>query len=416
MTAELTLDLLDRHFERLLVVTFALGALVLVGSAFTGTGGDVIVGDARYYFEYARSIVVDHSLPSTYIKYPLGVSLIGLIGYAPLAGLSKALIAAGILQSSSRWETGWALPLQLAFCAPLIALAFVGVRANASMFARLGYPSRVVRPAILMWILATNIGFYMLKEPAMSESATYATLSLYYWCLIRWFHHSPAESAPAGRWVARAAMTGVLLGLAGAVRQQNILHCVALPILLFSPRDRRPGRAILAIAACALASAAIFALPYVGWFAGTGSVKAFSYAGEQFNFLSPHPVDALFHPGYHGLFVWHPAFALAAAGLFLFLRTHSDVRWAWLVPIGIQFYLVSSWYWLSFGASVGHRGFFTILPLLAAGWVAFADACMANGRSRALVLTSGGLIVINAIVTVALMTGRLSPIGLPPRT
>jgi hypothetical protein len=115
------------------------------------------------------------------------------------------------------------------------------------------------------------------------------------------------------------------------------------------------------------------------------------------------------------LFVWHPAFAIAAAGLIPFLRRQRDLRYAWAIPIAIQFYLIASWYWLSFGASIGHRGFFTVLPLLLGGWIAAGEGLIDRGWTRALVGGAAVLVVANALVTLMLVTGRWSPIGLPPR-
>lgn len=425
MSRLVDLDFYSEHFDRLLLTLFALGVAAMVGSAFLGTEPDVIVGDARDYFEYARSLVATGSLPSVHIKYPCGVALIGATGYLPAAGLARLLVALGVLTPSARIESGWAVPLQVAFCIPFLLLSFVAFRANVATFVRLGFPPRVVRPMVLFWIITTNVGFYVLKEPALSEGGTYATLSLYYWTLIRWFYVPPAErgvAAPHSATISRALVAGLFLGLAGTIRQQNILHAVAMPLLLATQSQWLFGggrdaviRAARAVGAAALSSAALFILPWLAWYAADGQFRFFSYGEEHFNFLAPHPLDALLHPGYHGLFVWHPAFAIAAGGLVLFLRRHRDLRAAWMTPVAVQFYLIASWYWLSFGASIGHRGFFTILPLLLAGWIAAGNAMAERGKSATLLGGVAALAVANAMVTALLVTGRWSSVGLPPR-
>jgi hypothetical protein len=415
------LDFYAENFNRLLAAVFLAGFLLFVASAFLGTGADVIVGDSREYFEYARSLAATGRLPAEHIKYPLGVALIGSVLYLPAAAVAKLLVAAGLLSPSERITSGWALPLQVAFCLPFLALAFIALRANVGTFVRLGYAPRVVKPMTLFWVVATNVGFYVLKEPAMSEASTYATLSLYYWALIRWFY-LPADSKPAATPKLRhAVVVGLFLGLAGTIRQQNILHAVALPLLLISQSnalfgpERRIAASARVVGVAALSSGALFVIPWAAWYVADGELRLFSYGGEQFNFLSPHPLDALFHPGYHGLFVWNPAFAIAAVGLVFFLRDKPGLRHAWTWPIAIQFYLIASWYWLSFGASVGHRGFFTILPLLLGGWIAAGNTLVDRGKTSILLVGVAALTAANAFAILMLMTGRWSSMGLPPR-
>src|SRR5207237_8653361 len=109
------------------------GFILFVASAFTGRGGDVIGGDAASYFEYAGSLVVDGRLPPEHIKYPCGVAFLGVLGYLPMMAAAKVVGAAGGTLTS-RWLSGWALPAQIAYCLPLLALSWVAFRANAAMF------------------------------------------------------------------------------------------------------------------------------------------------------------------------------------------------------------------------------------------------------------------------------------------
>jgi hypothetical protein len=415
------LEFLTEHFQRVLTVLFIAGFVLFVGSAYTGSGGALIGGDAAAYFEYARSLLADGHLPHEHIKYPCGVALVGIVGYAPVMLAARAMRAAGVALDP-QWQSGWSLPAQIAYCLPLLGLSWLAFRANASMFVRLGFSERVVKPMILFWITTTNIGFYVLKEPAMSEGVTYAALSLYYWALIRWFYETPSERArppepgSTSMLLRRAAVVGAFLGFAGMVRQQNILHCFAVPLLLLTPGARRYDlrRRAVALGTAALSSVPLFVLPWAVWYAGTGRFVLYSYGEEGFHFLSPHLLLVLFHPGYHGLFAFHPAYAVAAAGLFGFLWKHRDLAPVWCVSIAIQVYLTATWHFLSFGASVGHRGFFPIAPLLLAGWIVAGDWALAR-RRRALVLGSVALLTLaNAVITVLVMTNRINPLGIQP--
>jgi hypothetical protein len=301
----------------------------------------------------------------------------------------------------------------------------VAIRANLVMLRRLGYGEGVSRTALLFWIVTTNIGYYMLKEPAMSESPTYAALSFYYAGLVLWFYRpdgEPVVEVPWSTWVQRAAAVGFCLGLAGTFRQQNILHCVAVPLLFYAQRARLFGdraaswrRAAGLVVVVAVASGIVFSIPWLAWAGTLGKARLFMYYNEEhFNWTSPEPLNALFHPGYHGLFVWHPAFLIATIGLVAFLRRHRSLAVAWVTPILIQYYLISAWYWLSYGASIGHRGFFTVFPLLLPGFATGLEWAVRKGRQRQFVAGLWALAAANAVVVLLIMLHRIGD-GLPPK-
>lgn len=414
-----------RHFNLLLALVFAGGFLLLLASTFVGRGGDIITGDSLGTFEYARSLMTMGHLPIPYVKYPCGVSLIGIVGYAPFMWLTRVAMRVGVIDGSRPWLLGSSVPQQLAYCLPIIAFSYVAIRANLAMLRRLGFSEAVTRTAVLFWIVSTNIGYYMLKEPAMSESPTYAALSLYYAGLIAWFYRpdgEPLGELPLSTWVRRAAVIGFFLGLAGTIRQQNILHCVAVPLLLYAQRTRLFGgsiaswrRAAGVLSVTAVASGIVFSIPWLAWAATLGKARLFMYYTEEhFNWTSPQPLDALFHPGYHGLFVWHPAFLVATIGLAAFLRRHRSLAVAWVAPMLIQFYLISAWYWLSYGASIGHRGFFTIFPLLLPGFAAALDWAVRKGKVRPYIVGLWGLTAANAVVVLLIALHKIGLEGLDP--
>jgi hypothetical protein len=427
MARILDLGFYAEHFETLLRLVFAAGIAFLLASIFIGAGSEIIVGDAIEYFEYARAVAVEGRLPTHHIKYPLGVSLVAFITYWPSVLLGKLFVLVGAVPPTSRLATGWSMWQQLAFCIPSLVLAFIAVRANVGMMVRLGFSARIVKPMVLFWLIATNIGFHIFRVPFTSETLTYSTLSLFYWMLVKWFYQTPSERAEPtavsrAEWASRAAVAGLMLGLAGAVRQQNILHCFAVPLLLWtqrswlfgSSRSSQMGESLRILSVVAITSAVLFVLPWIAWYITDGKLTLFSYGDEHFNWLSPKPLDALFHPGYHGLFVWHPAFAAATVGLVLFIRKHRDLAATWMVPILIQYYLISAWFWLSYGASIGHRGFLPVFPLLLAGWVAACDWLDRRGFSGQAVAVALLLTIANGVVTAMLLTGVLDPLGLPP--
>lgn len=420
MSQLLSLDLYARHFRALLAALFLAGFALLLLSTKTGRGDDIITGDQAEHFEYARSLVATEKLPAEHIRFPIGVSMIGFPTYAAVALAERGLIRAGVLAKDAHAERADSLAAQIAFCVPLLLLSYIAFLANADMLQKLGFSDRIANPSILFWIVTTNVGFYVLKEPARSEGPTYALLSIWYWGLIRWFYRPAGGS---GAWTFRdqarkAVFLGLVIGLAGIVRQQNILHALSLPLIFMAPASAltraRIRQGLLVVTLAAAISAVVFVTPWIAWYAADHRIVLMSYTDGHFNWLSPRPWLVLFVPGYHGLLLYHPAFATAIIGVVLFLRRERALRPAWLFAIFAQFYLISTWHWLSFGASIGHRGFFTIFPLLLPGFAAFAAWADARRLSRPLVGIWWGLSAANAIVTLLLLIGYLDPgWGLP---
>jgi hypothetical protein len=410
----LSLDFYAKWFSALLPAALIGGLCVLIASAFTGHGGDVIVGDALGYFEYSRSLLIEHRLPVPFVKYPAGVSMVGILLYAPAVWITNALASAGAITATDAVRRGMTLFEQIAFCIPSVLLAYVALLANVGMLTRLGFAERVAKPAVLFFFVATNIGFFVLKEPAMSESATYSFVSLFYWGVVRWLW-DPTATRITRRLLVPAMTIGFFLGMAGAVRQQNILHALAVPLILWPQHALPIARRLKELIVIAASSALVFSIPWIVWYLTLGKFQLFMYCSwEHFNWLSPNPWAVLFEWKYHGLFVWHPLFLLAAIGLVPFFRSHRDLMAAWLVPLLIQAYLVAAWYHLSFGASFGGRGMFTIFPLLLCGFAAFVKRATELDRERPLLAGALGLTVLNAALALLFSMQRIDPYGAAP--
>lgn len=405
-----------RWFRPLMTLIFVGGTLLLLLSSLTGDSPDLIVGDGRGYFEYARSLMIEGRLPREHIRYPCGVSLIGLVGYAPSIGISEA---AGWLEGE-REAAGWGVFNQFMFCLPLIGLAALGMLANLRLLEHLGFEAAVARFTLLVWFVGTNVPYYIFKEPAMSESATYSTLSIYYYLLL-WAAYRRESGGSASGSIATDLRIwlgiGLVLGVASIVRQQNALHGLALVLLVGVVQGRRwreqPSRALAvwlrAIVPAAVVALAVFTIPYYAWAASDEGAKTYAYGREAFHFLNPHPFVVLFSPRLNGLFVWTPLYAVAAVGWICFFRRHRTLIAPLLVMVLLQYYLIASWWAPSFGSSVGHRGFFTILPLLLPGLAALVQAAKERQHERAmtallllfcalnvvyLLLVSSGVIVV----------------------
>ncbi len=408
----------EKRFNLLLGLMFVVGSILLLVSAGTGNGRDIIVGDARDYFEYARSVCNEGSLPAQRIKYPCGVALIGMIGYAPSIFFVRMLQKFGWFQDEV-YLAGWGVLNQYAYCLTFIVFAYAAVWLNLATLRRLGFQDRISKPALLFWIAGTNIAYYFFKEPAMSECATYCTLSLYYYLLIDYFYAASNALEPGNRRASNQARRGVgtglavglVLGLAGMVRQQNILHGAALLLLAGYRIDWKGAGRRLAelsepvamLAAASFSSMAIFSIPYLVWAqSGGGQVGLNSYTREGFDFFRPHLLAALFSINSHGFLVWHPIFILAVIGLYFFFQSRPWLALVFVIPAFAQYYLIASWWGFSFGAGFGNRGFFTTYPVLLPGFAALLQKVEAKGNSQNLFKVLVVLTIWNGILMLGL--------------
>lgn len=350
----------DRHHRTLMRFLFAAGLAGFIATAFLGDGDRLLVGDAKFYFEYSRHLLIEGHLPREPIAYPGSMALVGLVGH----GIARLLTGGS--------ADGWSLAEQVGFALPWLLSGLLTCALTISTLARLGIPGPTARLVMPFWIMGTPIAWYLFKEPGMSEAATWLTVTWFWWQLVRIWQHPGA--VPARDWY----HLGLALGCAFAIRQQNILHLAAVPLLLWprctilAPSAAQLGRAILLAALGGLPGVL---LPYVLWYFGAGATELFHYkvAGSEpgFTFLTPHIVDVLFLMKYHGLIPWSLLAGLGLWGLKSLFRNNPGLGPAVIVVMALHVWLIASWKSWWFGDGFGNRGFFTIYPLIVFGAAEF---------------------------------------------
>jgi hypothetical protein len=248
---------------------------------------------------------------------------------------------------------------------------------------------------------ATFLFWYMAYEPVMSHAPSFFLAAL---ALRVWWRRG-AGLAPG-----RAAILGLVIGLATVVRWQNALLLV-LPAATLVVERARPARA----AASAAALLGVFALalvPQLLVFKAIFGTYLLGHPAQGRDFLHltrPALLDTFFSSR-HGLLFWTPvlwAGFLGLAGLFAKdWRTKGwldkDRRTALLLalPILVMSYInTSSGDWWA-GGSYSNRRFDSVLPFLALGLGAtLAGLRRLAARRPSLVLAGGGaaLVLWNAL-------------------
>ena len=245
-------------------------------------------------------------------------------------------------------------------------------------------------------VLAGNLIYYMTVEPSMSHPLSMFAASAFF-CL--WLVTRERRG-----WRSRLAL-GALAGLMALIRPQDGLF-LALPIADETLTAWRNGRIAGLVrwlpTGLAMAGAAFFVfLPQlVVWKLLSGGFFRSGYS-EEFAVLfhSPLPrlLDVLFS-AQRGLFVWHPVFLLAIAGL-LFWR---DRRLAALAFAGfvIQWVVVSSWHDWAQGDAFGGRMFIVCTPILAIGLAALLDVAARRWPWRRILVCGAALVLLNFLLLV----------------
>lgn len=254
---------------------------------------------------------------------------------------------------------GFSRPYQFAIALGSVLVAILGLGLYRRFLLRY-FSDGVVALTLLVLGVGSNYLNYSSTDGAMSHTwlfTIYAALLL----ATRQFYEGPS--------VRRAALIGLLVGLAALVRPTDVISAL-IPLLwgvegisADSIRERlrffTQHRAALGVAA--LLAAAIMSLQAVYWKYTTGHWLVYSYGDQGFTFLPPHAFDYTF--SYRsGWLMYTPMLAFAAVGVIPFLRRGPNRVMA-VVFAGAAFWLVTAWdiWWY---AGSGGRAMIQYYPVL----------------------------------------------------
>jgi len=342
------------------------------------------------------------------MQYPPGVLLLDALPFAAGRVLDR-LLPASILDQGVDLPPAGRVPRGVFFSTACIILArnlavLVGLTALASALLRLGVSVRRTAAALALTFFGGPLVFYSLI--GMTHAPVFALAALLLLALVRY------REAPAG---ALAHQAGLLVGAATLVRLGSVALLLpagaALLIQGAAPTGGPARRRHL------LTLGAGFALPLPLlplWSRINLGTLGAPYGGE-WRLTLASPWNILFSP-HHGLFLFHPALALAALGLLaLAAREIRARRPGWGTVGALWFLAVATLYgWWSEWANVGgfgQRFLIDALPALALGFAAFLEV----GRLRALRTVLGVAATLFGLVLFFASVGGLvpPPAGLP---
>jgi hypothetical protein len=344
--------------------------------------GSLMSGDAVYYFCHLHSLVIDRDLdPTNEIahfqqsrspwtgrpkignaprvdtatgraidKYPVGTALLLLPVYVAVYVVSLLLTSLGVPADVSGY--GWAYQLAAGWLTALYAV--FGCLAMVRVAQARGIEERDAAAATGFIAFATPWLFYATVEPLFAHalSATAVAVLVWTWLIAR-------EKEEPAWWM----LSGIVGGAAAIVRYQDALFLL-VPAIDVATRGRRR---VVALAALAL-GALLGAVPQLAvntalW----GNPLRTGYAAEGFiHFTDPWLLFTLFSAK-AGLLRWSPLLLVSLVGLGIGAWRGWIVARLGLVAFAVQWYVVSSWYFVSQGHTFGNRMLTNCTVFFAAG-------------------------------------------------
>lgn len=360
-----------------------------------GLGG----ADGWSYFAITESIWIDGDLDltnndygastfhvvegRTVTKYPPGTSL--LAGPAVLAArLFEPLVAGwdpdfGEREKSPPYDrvTGSVFLRILAVVATHNLQVLAGLFLLYRALARLGFASSTALGAALLSFFASPMLFY--AQNGMSEAPSFFMTCLFVWLAAR----LRIEEGRLPAWTALGGIAGFSL----LVHYRNGLLLPSAALLALAapaPRSLRASRFALVVLGAAAFLWVIPAYNRVQW----GTAAAI-YQDEPFHnpLRFGSPFNIWFAPE-HGLFLFHPAYLLALAGLWPLIRTPAggDLRIFACLAAGIflvHTFVCGTYHEWAGPGSFSHHYLTVIFPFLALGFAAWLGRAGPAGRGLA---------------------------------
>jgi hypothetical protein len=309
------------------------------------------------------------------------------IGSAVLWSPFYLLAHAGVTLARGLGSTlpadGFSAPYVAAACYASALYGLAGLLLIHALLLRQGFGEPAASWTVAALWLGTPLLYYTTLAPGFSHACSVFAVALMLWLALR----EGGTPAPA-----RAALVGAAGGLAGLVREQDLLFlAVPFGLVLASGLRARDGlRTAARLAALTGAAAVAFVPQLLAYRAVNGTFGPSRLVARKMSWSSPHALEVLFDPG-HGLFAWSPLALVAVASLAVAgWRRRSLLLGllllAWLLQVWVNGAVES---WTQAGA-FGSRRFLSATAVLAFGLAALLAAALPRVRGAALAAVLAG--------------------------
>ncbi len=387
----------DRSQQKIVALATGVFAVAyLLGTSLSsGLSKPIVQGDARSYFAYLPSIVLDGDLDLTNQfdhlrpeggdpRYPFGVgangyaanlfpagpALLWLPGYVVGLGFDAAAGAIDL-------DTGpIGYGLFAAWGAALSSIVLAGVGAELSRrIVREFFGLRYALPATLTVWLGTPAIYYTMVAPLYSHAVAWFAAALTLW--LGWIaFHDPGSR---WRWFGAGAAGGLLISI--RLQDAPVLLVTIGLVLLAHPSTTELLRSTAAL----IAGGVVGYLPQAWvWYTLHGELIPRQGLGEPGPFVLSRLGAILFSTGYEGWLSWTPLAGVALAGLLLivagpFPAGERSVAVSALVAT-TALVVIDVIHPYGQGAAFGARRYVTVTPFLILGTAGAAAWLVGNER------------------------------------
>jgi hypothetical protein len=390
------------------IVFFAVAWIAVLGRAVAmDREVNVIISDARYYYVYLPSLVVDGDLdfsnqirdhwetewnPALLLdrterglvrnQYPVGLALTLLPTFLAAHAATKALAFGG---GAPLAPDGYSLLYQLAAVATVMALGLASMAMIDSLVVRRFHVNpRAAAAAIVAYWIGTPFAYYFFREPLMVHVA-----SAFWVTSVLWVGLAMTDGV---RWWQPLALV-LAISMAVVCRPSNVFIAPFLVYVAVELRRRRLLAVVIRFLPLATLGLAPVLLQLLAWRLLSGHWVNYGYR-VSFHWGEPMLLQTLFSPR-HGLFVWSPLLVLSAGGAAWETFRRGGIRdalWLSLLLSGaILWYLNSAWEIWWFGDAFGARAFLELSFLFILGLALCFDRVRTSGSILRRVVTGWAL-------------------------
>lgn len=392
---------------------FILFLLVVLINNYFGRKDVIIKADGKGYYDYLPAMYIYNDLQFSYLDTLTSELYPSTTEYTHIKGASGErfnkyfigtsvlitpffLFSHGIAKSTPEYKAdGYSQPYQDGVFYAALFYLWLGLLYLRKLAVEFFAVSRMnVFLVQLVLVLATPISHYAYGEASYSHVYSFSMVA----CL---FYHFKA-SLERNR-TQNIVMVGLLFGLVLIIRPVNLLIILFLPILVSKPFELfNWTRQLLAtgkvkILASILGAALPITFMCAIWLHQTGRPFVWSYEEEGFQFGDPHMWDFLFSFD-NGMMVYTPVLLLMIGGyLFLTFGSKQYVKAITFITAFLMvIYVQSSWWFWSYGHSMGARTMIEFYPIFGFGFALFIEGTRKWIRDLSL-LMAGVFTIINII-------------------
>ena len=373
----------------------ALG-LMLVRVLFASKRFDFLLSDAKSYYLYLPSVLIDGDLdfsneiqthwgeeggaaledrtPRGYVKnkYPIGLALTLAPPFliAHVLSLTLHQLTAATLVAPN----GYTFVYQILTLFWIITLGLVSmIFLDRLMIDHFGLSPRSVVLGIATYWAGSHYSYYYFVEPFMVHVVSNFWVVLV--TVLAWVISKHVERGKPFAWLGPAL--GSVFAMAVLCRPTNVVFlAVALFPVLTAVRVNKLRFLLRAAPVTVLSGAIPILLQLMVWRVTTGELVHYSYEGERFLWLEPALWQTLFSSN-HGLFFWSPLLLFSMAGLFRHFAIRG-VSWdlflvCQAVSAILLWYVNSCWQTWWFGDAFGARAFLELSSLFIVGLSLFLE-------------------------------------------